>query len=123
MSKSKGNLLFVSTLRSHGADAAAMRLALLADHYRTDRDWTDEHLAVANDRLARWRAAVDVDAGPPAEQVLADVRRLLADDLDTPNALAAIDRWTEEARHRGGSDKDSPRQVRDLALALLGLKL
>jgi L-cysteine:1D-myo-inositol 2-amino-2-deoxy-alpha-D-glucopyranoside ligase len=123
MSKSQGNLLFVSTLRSHGADPQAMRLALIADHYRTDRDWTDEHLHTANERLARWRDAVAAAAGPPADGVLADVRRQLADDLDTPNALATIDRWAEETRLRGGSDPDAPHQVRDLALALLGVKL
>ena len=123
MSKSQGNLVFVSTLRAHGADPAAVRLALLADHYRSDRDWTDEHLAVANDRLAKWRAAVDVESAPTADTLLADVRRQLADDLDTPNALASVDRWAEEARHRGGSDRDAPQQVRDLVLALLGVRL
>jgi L-cysteine:1D-myo-inositol 2-amino-2-deoxy-alpha-D-glucopyranoside ligase len=123
MSKSQGNLLFVSTLRAHGADPGAMRLALLADHYRSDRDWTDEHLAVARERLARWRAAVDNDSGPPAEALLGDVRRLLADDLDTPNALAAVDRWAEEARLRRGSDPAAPHLVRDLVLALLGVRL
>jgi L-cysteine:1D-myo-inositol 2-amino-2-deoxy-alpha-D-glucopyranoside ligase len=123
MSKSKGNLLFVSTLRSHGVDSSASRLALLADHYRTDRDWTQEHVDVANDRLARWRDAVAADRGPSADTVLADVRRHLADDLNTPLALAAIDRWAEEARLRGGNDGDAPQLVRDLTLALLGVKL
>ena len=123
MSKSKGNLLFVSTLRSHGVDASASRLALLADHYRDDRDWTQEHVDVANERLARWRAAVANSSGPPADGLLADVRRHLADDLNTPLALAAVDRWAEETRLRGGSDPDAPQLVRDLTLALLGIRL
>src|SRR3954470_5844340 len=123
MSKSKGNLLFVSTLRSHGVDAAASRLALLADHYRDDRDWTQAHVDVANERLARWRDAVDKASGPAADGLLADVRRHLADDLNTPLALAAIDRWAEESRLRGGSDPEAPQLVRDMSLLLLGVRL
>src|SRR6185369_9716863 len=42
MSKSKGNLVFVSRLRADHVDSMAVRLALFADHYRTDREWTDE---------------------------------------------------------------------------------
>src|SRR2546423_4157415 len=67
MSKSKGNLLFVSTLRAHGVESPASRLALLADHYRSDPDWTQQHVDVATGRLAKWRAAVDAAAGPAAD--------------------------------------------------------
>ena len=42
MSKSKGNLVFVSRLRDDGHDPMAIRLALLAHHYRSDWDWTDD---------------------------------------------------------------------------------
>src|ERR671932_2054406 len=58
MSKSKGNLVFVSRLRGDGVDPMALRLALLADHYRTDRQWTDDVLKGGVLRLARWRGAV-----------------------------------------------------------------
>ncbi|MGH3327151.1 MAG: cysteine--1-D-myo-inosityl 2-amino-2-deoxy-alpha-D-glucopyranoside ligase, partial [Streptomycetales bacterium] len=58
MSKSRGNLVFVSGLRRAGHDPMAVRLALLAHHYRDDWDWTPEGLAAASERLARWRAAV-----------------------------------------------------------------
>ncbi|SCE31209.1 L-cysteine:1D-myo-inositol 2-amino-2-deoxy-alpha-D-glucopyranoside ligase, partial [Streptomyces sp. SolWspMP-sol7th] len=54
MSKSKGNLVFVSRLRKDGVDPAAIRLALLAHHYRADWEWTAEGLQEAVDRLARW---------------------------------------------------------------------
>ena len=58
MSKSKGNLVFVSRLRADHVDSMAVRLALLADHYRTDRQWTDDLLktaAAAAGALARGR--------------------------------------------------------------------
>ena len=55
MSKSKGNLVFVSKLREAGSDSMAIRLALLANHYRSDREWDDLVLANATKRLERWR--------------------------------------------------------------------
>ena len=103
MSKSRGNLVFVSRLRAAGHDPAGIRLAILAHHYREDWDWTDAGHAEAETRLAAWRAAVDAPAAPPADGVLASVRARLADDLDAPGALAAVDRWAEETRVVGGS--------------------
>ncbi len=122
MSKSLGNLEFASQLREHGRDASAVRIALLSDHYRADRDWTPGVLAAAEDRLARWRAAVAAPAGPDASPLLAEVRAALAADLDTPHAFAAIDRWAEQTR-LGGSDPTAPALVRDLLDALLGISL
>ncbi|CAM5736547.1 L-cysteine:1D-myo-inositol 2-amino-2-deoxy-alpha-D-glucopyranoside ligase [Streptomyces microflavus] len=63
MSKSRGNLVFVSALRREGVDPAALRLALLSHHYRSDWEWTDQVLADAVERLARWRAAVCAPTG------------------------------------------------------------
>jgi cysteinyl-tRNA synthetase len=59
MSKSLGNLVFVSSLLATGTDPMAIRLAILAHHYHSDWDWTAAGLAAAEQRLARWRAAVD----------------------------------------------------------------
>jgi L-cysteine:1D-myo-inositol 2-amino-2-deoxy-alpha-D-glucopyranoside ligase len=65
MSKSKGNLVLVSRLRERGVDPMAIRLALLAHHYRDDWSWTEEELQAAEQRLATWRAAVGQVDGPP----------------------------------------------------------
>src|SRR4051794_29999549 len=88
MSKSRGNLVFVSRLRGDGVDPMAVRLGLLSGHYREDRDWTDDVLKTGEERLARWRAAAAAPAGPSGEGLLAAVRESLAGDLDTPAALA-----------------------------------
>jgi L-cysteine:1D-myo-inositol 2-amino-2-deoxy-alpha-D-glucopyranoside ligase len=123
MSKSQGNLVFVSALRRAGHDPAAIRLALLAHHYRDDWSWTDDDLTDAEQRLARWREAVDRPTGPPADDLLAAVRRHLADDLDAPAALAAVDGWAEQARTGSGSDGEAPDLVRATVDALLGVRL
>ncbi|MER7546875.1 cysteine--1-D-myo-inosityl 2-amino-2-deoxy-alpha-D-glucopyranoside ligase [Spirillospora sp. NPDC127506] len=119
MSKSRGNLVFVSKLREAGADPMAIRLALLAHHYRADWEWTDRDLDAAAARLARWRAAAARPSGPPAAPLAAAVRGHLADDLDAPAALAAVDDW---AAHDGTDDR-APAQAAAIADALLGVAL
>jgi L-cysteine:1D-myo-inositol 2-amino-2-deoxy-alpha-D-glucopyranoside ligase len=124
MSKSRGNLVLVSKLRVGGVDPMAIRLALLDGHYRADREWTGGRLPAAEARLARWRSAVDLPSGPPAQALLAEVRAALADDLDTMTAVAAIDRWVAVATGEGGGDDaGAPALVRQLVDALLGIAL
>ncbi|MET8777002.1 cysteine--1-D-myo-inosityl 2-amino-2-deoxy-alpha-D-glucopyranoside ligase [Nocardia sp. NPDC050713] len=123
MSKSKGNLVLVSKLRNSGVDPAAIRLGLLAGHYRQDRMWTDEVLTDAQARLARWRSATALASGPVAEDTVARLRQHLADDLDTPKALAAVDNWVAQALEYGGPDTAAPGLVATAVDALLGVEL
>lgn len=123
MSKSRGNLVFVSALRADGVEPAAIRLALLAQHYREDWEWSSAQLAVATTRLGRWRDAVNRSRGPAAEGLLGEVRDRLSDDLRTPAALGCIDRWVDQSLHENGRDSEAPSQVRDLIDALLGVVL
>jgi L-cysteine:1D-myo-inositol 2-amino-2-deoxy-alpha-D-glucopyranoside ligase len=118
MSKSRGNLVFVSRLRAGGTDPAALRLALLATHYRADTTWTEDALRAGEERLARWRAALSRDAGPSGAALLAEVRAALADDLGTPAALGAVDRWAGAE----GEDREAPALVSDVVDALLGVR-
>ncbi len=129
MSKSRGNLVLVSALRADGVDPMAIRLALLDHHHGTDWEWTDADLVTGKERLERWRAATSRDAGPPAQDTLDAVRAALADDLDTPAALAAIDAWVTQALQESPSgpeqrgEPDSPALVARLADSLLGVRL
>ncbi|NJP67476.1 cysteine--1-D-myo-inosityl 2-amino-2-deoxy-alpha-D-glucopyranoside ligase [Streptomyces spiramenti] len=123
MSKSRGNLVLVSQLRRDGVEPAAIRLALLAHHYRSDWEWTDEVLVTATERLARWRAAVSRPDGPSALPLLAEMRQALADDLDAPTALAAFDRWAAAQAAHGGDDEGAPGVAARAVDALLGVAL
>ena len=123
MSKSKGNLVFVSTLRASGVDPMAIRLALLAHHYREDWDWTDELLVSAQSRLSRWREAVRLDAGLNADEVLVQVRTALVHDLDAPAALAAVDAWAGASVAIDSDDTEAPALVARACDALLGVVL
>lgn len=123
MSKSKGNLVFVSRLRADHVDPMALRVALLADHYRNDRQWTDDLLKTAQTRLGRWRDAVASPAGPAGADLLAGVRARLADDLDAPGALARMDAWAEATLAGDRADPAAPALVTAAVDALLGIRL
>ena len=87
MSKSLGNLVFVSDLLKDW-EPQAIRLAVLAHHYRSGWEWTDGLMPEATERLERWRSSA---GGPAADGLLERVRAAVDDDLDTSAALAAID--------------------------------
>jgi L-cysteine:1D-myo-inositol 2-amino-2-deoxy-alpha-D-glucopyranoside ligase len=122
MSKSRGNLVFVSGLRRAGVEPAAIRLALLAHHYAADWEYTDADLAAAGTRLDGWRAAVSRPDGPDATGTLAAIRAALAADLDAPAALAAVDEWAARAAS-GGTDPAAPGVISRAVDALLGIAL
>jgi len=85
MSKSLGNLVFVSELVEKW-DPMTVRLALLDHSYRAPWSWHEGLLTVATDRLGRWRAAGEGDAA------IDEVRAAIDEDLGFPRAIAAIDR-------------------------------
>lgn len=119
MSKSRGNLVLVSQLRRQGVDPMAVRLALLAHHYRSDWFWSESDLGEAQARLTDWRAAVQRASAAPAGPVLAAVREALHDDLNAPLALAAVDAWAAG----DGADEGGPAAIRAIVDALLGVAL
>ncbi|MET4705723.1 cysteine--1-D-myo-inosityl 2-amino-2-deoxy-alpha-D-glucopyranoside ligase [Frigoribacterium sp. UYMn621] len=116
MSKSLGNLVLVSRLVAGGADPRSIRLALLSERYRSDWEWTDAHLRIADDRLASWTAWAASPTEDADDEFLAELRERLADDLDTAGAIAAID-----ARICGGAV--ASKTAISAIDALLGIRL
>ncbi|KIS27079.1 L-cysteine:1D-myo-inositol 2-amino-2-deoxy-alpha-D-glucopyranoside ligase [Arthrobacter sp. SPG23] len=124
MSKSKGNLVLVSKLRAAGEEPAAIRLAILAHHYRTDWSWTEAGFAEAKTRLGEWRDALTIAPEGSAATLIAEMRSELANDLNAPGALAAVDRWAADARkHTGAGSPMDQALASDAVNALLGVEL
>lgn len=126
MSKSLGNLEFVSRLTAAGHEPGAIRLGVFANHYRGDRDWNAESLAKAELRLANWRSAArGADNREEAIAVVDKLRACLSADLDTPGALQALDEWAAGIDH--SSDSQEFTEVGNIVVAavdaLLGVQL
>ncbi|MCW2737350.1 class I tRNA ligase family protein, partial [Nocardioides sp.] len=127
MSKSKGNLVFVSALRMSEVDPMAIRLVLLRHHYRSDWEWTDDQLWQAVDTLADWRRALALGAGADSGPVVDRVLAALADDLDAPAAVQAVQEWVDATLGTAGlaetSDREAAATIHRLLDAALGLSL
>jgi L-cysteine:1D-myo-inositol 2-amino-2-deoxy-alpha-D-glucopyranoside ligase len=124
MSKSLGNLVFVSELLNRGVNPAAIRLALLTHHYREDWEWTGQELVAAERRLDRWREAIlSVRAQGSSSDTVAQVRTALANDLDAPSAIGAIDQWVEDAPRATTTYSYAGADLRRAIDALLGIRL
>jgi L-cysteine:1D-myo-inositol 2-amino-2-deoxy-alpha-D-glucopyranoside ligase len=119
MSKSKGNLVLVSGERRAGTDPMAIRLALLAHHYRTEWFWTGSDLFDAQERLDVWRGAITRGTGPDGAAAVDALRAALANDLNTVAALAVVDEWADS----NGDDTAAGALVAEAVDALLGVKL
>ena len=127
MSKSQGNLVFVSKLRAAGYDPMAIRLAVLAHHYRQPWEWFDADLTAGVARLEHWRAAMSGNGGPVSVATLAEMRAAIADDLDAPRALAAVDAWADAALDPHNADSEvehgAPGVISRAVNAILGVRL
>jgi L-cysteine:1D-myo-inositol 2-amino-2-deoxy-alpha-D-glucopyranoside ligase len=120
MSKSLGNLVFVSDLLK-SADPRAIRLALMRHHYRSGFAWYDTDLDESTALLHRLYAAAECANGPDPAPFAERVRDAIDNDLDTPNALEALDDLAS-AVLSGGTDANAPLVLRELG-GLLGVDL
>ena len=113
MSKSKGNLVLVSNLLKQGRDAMAIRLALLSHHYRSDHMWVEGDLVLAESQLNDLRIALSRSEVAPTDGTIVELARCLANDLDTPGAIAALRNWLVETNSGkvGGSAGELSRAI------------
>ena len=120
MSKSKGNLVFVSKLIEAGREPMAIRWALMQSHYRTDRMWSDELFVQSEIEVTRLRQALLQSQVAPTQELIVSIIGYLADDLDTQSVIAALNTWvdTTNSGHTGG-DVVSLTKALD---ALLGIR-
>ncbi len=123
MSKSRGNLVFVSRLRASAVDPMAIRTALLAHHSRTDWEGTDADLRRAEQRLELWRRAVHGATAVSADDLVVVVRESLRDDLHADRAMTAVDEWARASLTGRADDPDARALVGATVDALLGIRV
>jgi len=121
MSKSLGNLVFVSTLISQGVEPAAIRWALFSSRFTQDRMWTERALENASEWIVRLRRALSRVDVAPTTPIIDGIIHALADNLDTSKALKLIQSWiveTEEGEAGGEAGELSRALDTILGLAL-----
>jgi L-cysteine:1D-myo-inositol 2-amino-2-deoxy-alpha-D-glucopyranoside ligase len=97
MSKSKGNLIFVSKLIQEGVDPMVVRWALLSGHYQQDREWSTQLLERAKDEVMLVRSALSRSETADASSLVNNLIKDLSDNLNTPKALSEIVDWSLES--------------------------
>ena len=97
MSKSKGNLIFVSKLIQEGVDPMVIRWALLSGHYQQDREWSTQLLERAKDEVMLVRSALSRSETADASSLVSNLIKDLSDNLNTPKALSEIVDWSLES--------------------------
>ena len=119
MSKSKGNLVFVSKLLHEGIDPVVIRFALLQSHYSEDRMWSDANLESATQVVERFRSALSRNEVAPTTELSHQILAALAQNLDTPRVMQLLQDWVEatEEGQVGGSTGELARLL-DSALGL-----
>ena len=96
MSKSLGNLVFVSKLIASGVSPAAIRWALMQHAYAEDLMWTDVLLDLASIEIERLQLNLARMEVAPTDSVIQEIINALSSNLDTPRAISAITRWMQE---------------------------
>ena len=98
MSKSKGNLVFVSKLLSQGIDPMVIRWALLSGHYQQDRSWSDELLQKSTSEVSLLRSALAQSEVAETKELIQSIVFDLANNLDTPAALNRLIAWAKSSQ-------------------------
>jgi L-cysteine:1D-myo-inositol 2-amino-2-deoxy-alpha-D-glucopyranoside ligase len=123
MSKSKGNLVFVSSLLASGVNPFSIRWALMSDHFRKDRMWSQEKLASATFEVQRLRDALQGEYLAPTEDLISCILDSLADDLDTQTIVSEINLWVDRTLNgETGGDKKQVLLVLENLLGFSTLK-
>ena len=121
MSKSKGNLVFVSKLLSAGVDPMAIRWALLQGHYQKDREWSDNLLLESEVQIATVRRALAQSEVSDSKELIAGIIADLSNNLDTPSTLKRLLSWSEQSINAGSVNQSG--LVSRSIDSLLGLAL
>ena len=121
MSKSLGNLVFVSKLVADGVNPMAIRWALMESHYSTDRSWSDELLIESENWILRLQRALSMMEAAPTDSVISEILTAQSNNLDTVSSLNAIKSWVSASE--SGAHGGNPGELSRAIDAILGIAL
>ncbi len=121
MSKSLGNLVFVSTLVNSGVNPMTIRCALMMHGYATDRMWSNDLLRDAQVFLDSLTLQLSQTQCAPTSDLIQDIIQALSSNLDTQTAFALLQTWIDKSSQ--GSEGGNPGELSRALDALLGIAL
>jgi L-cysteine:1D-myo-inositol 2-amino-2-deoxy-alpha-D-glucopyranoside ligase len=121
MSKSLGNLVFVSTLMQSGINPMAIRCALLMQNYAKNRMWNDALLHEAQQFLGELTLYLSQSECAPTDNVIEEVIVSLSNNLDTEKIFTLLKRWIKDCQ--GGLIGGNPGELSRALDTLLGLAI
>ncbi len=112
LSKSLNNSYTLSDIAEHGYSAMDVRMFILQSHYRTETNFTWDNIQAAHNRLQRWKKVAVLrwqthdtlhtdeskhhDIHDSMQAALSSAKDMLGNDLNTPEALVAIETLFDE---------------------------
>jgi len=121
MSKSLGNLVFVSTLVRSGVNPMAIRCALMMHGYAADRMWDDELLLTAQSFLDSITLALSQTQCAPTSNLIQEIIQALSNNLDTKKVFVLLQDWISESAK--GAEGGNPGELSRTLDALLGVAI
>jgi len=121
MSKSLGNLVFVSTLVRSGVNPMAIRCALMTHGYAADRMWDDELLLTAQSFLDSLTLALSQNQCAPTSNLIQEIIQALSNNLDTKKVFVLLQDWISESAK--GAEGGNPGELSRALDALLGVAI
>ena len=121
MSKSLGNLVFVSSLMRSGVNPMVIRCALLMQNYAEDRMWSDDLLAQAQKFIVDLTLHLSQSECAPTQDVIQNILNALSNNLDTETVFTILQQWIKDCQNGGIGGK--PGELSRALDALLGLAI
>ena len=121
MSKSLGNLVFVSSLMQSGVNPMVIRCALLMQNYAEDRMWSDDLLAQAQKFIVDLTLHLSQSECAPTQDVIQNILNALSNNLDTETVFTILQQWIKDCQNGGIGGK--PGELSRALDALLGLAI
>jgi len=121
MSKSLGNLVFVSSLMQSGVNPMVIRCALLMQNYAEDRMWSDDLLAQAQKFIVDLTLHLSQNECAPTQDVIQNILNALSNNLDTETVFTILQQWIKDCQNGGIGGK--PGELSRALDALLGLAI
>ena len=121
MSKSLGNLVFVSTLVRSGVNPMTIRCALMMNNYTADRMWDDELLLTAQSFLDSLTLVLSQTQCAPTSKLIREIIQALSNNLDTKKVFVLLQDWISESAK--GAEGGNPGELSRTLDALLGVAI